>query len=153
MATHESGKGQRKRGKRECKTVLLGARVTQAELEAWEARHLKNGTHRSEVVRGMLKVGKTRKRKGVISKEAQWDYARAMLMRDSVWAIKQILKSISELRQEERLDAYANAVRVVMNELKRIEKELDALQLRGGFTSNNPALQQGADWAGYFGEV
>lgn len=139
-----------KRPKSEPKTILLGARVSEKELRDWEERYLKPGTHRSEMVRGMLRIGKARKRRGVISNEARWDYARALLMRDSLWSLKQVLDSIAQLPRQQQLEGYQNAVRVVKSEVKRIERELDALQLRGGFTTNNPALLQGTDWASYF---
>ena len=139
-----------KRSKSEPKNILLGARVTDKELRDWEERYLKPGTHRSEMVRGMLRIGKARKRRGVISNEARWDYARALLMRDSLWSVKQVLDSIAQLPRQQQLEGYQNAVRVVKSEVKRIERELDALQLRGGFTTNNPALLQETDWGSYF---
>lgn len=141
-----------KRPKSEAKTILLGARVTEKELRDWEERYLKPGTHRSEMVRGMLRIGKARKRRGVISNEARWDYVRALLMRDSLWSLKQVLGSIGQLPKQQQLEGYQNAVKVVNREVKRIERELDALQLRGGFTTNNPALMQGTDWESYFCE-
>jgi hypothetical protein len=143
-------RGKGGRASKEAKTILLGARVTHSELEAWEGRFLKPGTHRSEVVRGMLKVGRIRKRRGEISNEALWDYARAMLIRGSLWNIKRLLESIEELPGNTQVEGYRNAAKCVVRELRLIEKELDALQLRGGFMSNNPALIQGADWQAYF---
>jgi hypothetical protein len=150
-----TGTRQRKGGRalKEAKTILLGARVTPSELKAWESRFVKTGTHRSEIVRGMLKVGKVRKRRGAISNEALWDYARAMLIRGSLSNIKLLLEAIGELPIDARVEGYRNAAKCVTAEVKLIERELDALQLRGGFTSNNPALHQGADWQGYFEEA
>ena len=147
-----SGPSRRKgrRAPKEAKTILLGARVTPSELKAWEARFVKTGTHRSEVVRGMLKVGRIRQRRGAISDEALWDYARAMLMRGSLWNIKRLLATIAELPKDAQVEGYRNAAKSVMGEVRLIERELDALQLRGGFTSNNPALYQEADWQRYF---
>lgn len=148
------GTGRREGGRapKEAKTILLGARVTPTELKAWESRFVKTGTHRSEVVRGMLKVGRIRQRCGAISEEVLWDYARAMLMRGSLWNIKRLLASIAELPKDTQVEGYRNAVKRVRREVKLIERELNALQLRGGFTSNNPALYQGTDWQGYFDE-
>lgn len=150
IKTIRTRRGKGVRAPKEAKTILLGARVTHSELEAWEERFLKPGTHRSEVVRGMLKVGRIRKRRGAISNEALWDYARAMLMRGSLWNIKRLLESIAQLPSNTQIEGYRNAAKCVMWEVKLIERELDALQLRGGFTSNNPALYQGSDWQAYF---
>lgn len=98
----------------------------------------------------MLKIGRIRKRRAVISEEVQWDYARALLMRGSVSNIKTILKSISQLPSDTKVEAYLNASKVVQGELQRIEQELDALQLRGGMTKHNPARLQSVDLESYF---
>lgn len=143
-------KRKKKLGPMDAKNILLGARVSRKELDEWEQRFLKPGTHRSEVIRGMLKIGRIRKRRAVISEEVQWDYARALLMRGSVSNIKTILKSIRQLPNDTKLEAYLNASKVVQGELQRIEQELDALQLRGGMTKHNPARLQSVDLESYF---
>lgn len=107
----------------DAKNILLGARVSRKELDEWEQRFLKPGTHRSEVIRGMLKIGRIRKRRAVISEEVQWDYARALLMRGSVSNIKTILKSIRQLPSDTKVEAYLNASKVVLGELQRIEQD------------------------------
>jgi hypothetical protein len=76
--------GRKKRVKKPAKTFLLGARVSQKDFLAWEQRYQKHGTHRSEIIREMLQIGKARNRRVAVSKEALYDYARAMLMRGSV---------------------------------------------------------------------
>ncbi len=153
-STKQKPRPRRRMGKAspaDAKTLLLGARVSPSEMASWEERFLKPGTHRSEVIRGMLKIGRIRKRREVVSPEVRWDYARAMLMRGSIWSIRRLLAAIKELPANTRAEAYRNAVRVVRGELDRIERELNALQLRGGFTNNNPAQTLG-DWQDYFEE-
>jgi hypothetical protein len=138
--------GRKKRVKKPAKTFLLGARVSKQDLLAWDSRYHKHGTHRSEIIREMLQIGKSRKRRVAVSKEALYDYARAMLMRCSVEHIRTALQSVQTNGAEGwRYEAQLKVNNFVFTEMDRITRELDALQLRGGMTSRNPALLQTID--------
>ena len=146
----ESG-GRGKKVKKEAKTFLLGARVSEKDFRAWEQRYLKHGTHRSEIIREMLQIGKARNRRVAVSKEALYDYARAMHMRGSVAHIQKALDFVQTISDRDaRNEAQLKVNNVVFIELKRIKRELDALQLRGGLTSRNPASMQSGDSQDYF---
>lgn len=140
-----------KKVKKEAKTFLLGARVSEKDFRAWEQRYLKHGTHRSEIIREMLQIGKARNRRVAVSKEALYDYARAMHMRGSVAHIQKALDFVQTISDKDaRNEAQLKVNNVVFIELKRIKRELDALQLRGGLTSRNPASMQSGDSQDYF---
>jgi hypothetical protein len=143
--------GHRKKVKKPAKTFLLGARVSEKDFLAWEQRYLKHGTHRSEIIREMLQIGKARNRRVAVSKEALYDYARAMLMRGSVEHIQKALDFVQTIDDKDvQNEAQLKVNNVVFIELKRIKRELDALQLRSGLTSRNPAVLQRVDFQDYF---
>ena len=143
--------GRRKKVKKPAKTFLLGARVSQKDFLAWEQRYLKHGTHRSEIIREMLQIGKARNRRVAVSKEALYDYARAMHMRGSVEHIQKALDFVQTIGDKDvQNEAQLKVNNVVFIELMRIKRELDALQLRGGMTSRNPATMQRDDSQDYF---
>lgn len=135
---------------KEPRNIVLGVKVSHTEFERWKQRYMGGGRKQSDVMRDMLQIEKAARRRTEISREAQWDYARATLIRTSVSRIQLQLKSVLELSRAEREEAYRNSIRVVKEELKRIGKELNALQTRGWTKIKKQAVTQSGDWEEYF---
>lgn len=131
-----SGKKQKKK-----RTALLGVRVTDDELERWDELNVKTGQQRSAVLRKKLGIDNdVPNRRPALSKEATYDYHRAMIIRMSVDKVVLALQSISMLKDiSEKEEAFKFIVPRVQLEVKKIKFELDALQLRSGICSVNPA--------------
>lgn len=126
------------------RTALLGVRVTETELELWDANNVKTGQLRSAVLRKKLGIGiHLPNKRPDLSKEAAYDYHRAMIIRMSVDKILLALESILTLEdQAQKEEALSNIVLRVKQETKKIKQELDALQLRAGICRLNPVVGQ-----------
>lgn len=125
------------------RTALLGVRVTDAELELWDAQNVKTGQLRSAVLRKKLGISvDLPNKRPELSKEAAYDYHRAMLIRMSIDKILLVLQSMLTLKdRSQKEEALERITHLVSQEAKKIKHELDALQLRSGVCRSNPAKE------------
>lgn len=122
--------------------ALLGIRISEADLAAWDHDHVMPGQTRSEVVRQLLGLkGRRRPRRPHLSTEAAYDYHRAMLISMSVDKICLVLRAVLTIEgAAEREIALGHVIELSLLEAKKIKSEVAALQLRGGICWKNPAL-------------
>jgi hypothetical protein len=125
--------------------VVLGVRISKAELDAWDAEHLRSGQTRSEVVRAKLGMGgKPRAARPQLDAEQTYDYLRAMRIRIAVDTVMLMLHSVLELEAEEQIEALGNVMAVVQEQINAVRYEVTALQIRSGrFTKYPEGLE---DW-------
>lgn len=113
----------------------MAIRVTQAELDAFDANYVRGGLMRSEVIRSKLGISVARKRRGEMSPSDTYDYQRALLMKNSTNKIILLIDWVNTISSDrDRLTAISALRDLVFREVKKIEKELDSLQLKSGVT-------------------
>lgn len=119
----------------------MAIRVTEEELKNFDDRFVVNGTLRSEVMRKKLEITKERRAKrGKVSEEAAYDYMRAVLLRSSLIKISSLVESLSAFEDAVQMLQAAPQIRKIVDfEIKKMNRELSALQLRSGMTNLNPA--------------
>ena len=125
---------------KQAKTLVMAIRVTQAEMDAFDANHVHGGRLRSEVIRSKLGISEARRKRGELSESDAYDYQRALLIKNSTNKIALIVESLDVLKDDsERIAALPVVKDLVFREIKKVEAELDALQLKSGVTNKNPA--------------
>ena len=125
---------------KQAKKLVLAIRVTQAELDAFDEAYVHGGLTRSEVIRSKLRIAEARRRRGELSKSDAYDYQRAVLIKSSTNKIGLLLESVTTMDADsDRLQALPVISDLVAREIKKIEGELNALQLKSGVTDQNPA--------------
>lgn len=122
------------------KKLVMAIRVTQEEMDAFDANHVKGGLMRSEVIRSKLGISGARKKRGEMTESDAYDYQRALLIKNSTNKIAVIVESLDVLHEEsERIAAVPVIKDLVLCEIKNIENELGLLQLKSGVTNRTSA--------------
>jgi hypothetical protein len=131
----------KRKAQKQAKKLVMAIRVTEEELKNFDDRFVVNGTLRSEVMRKKLEITKERRAKrGKVSEEAAYDYMRAVLLRSSLIKISSLVESLSAFEDAVQMLQAAPQIRKIVDfEIKKMNRELSALQLRSGMTNLNPA--------------
>lgn len=131
----------KRKPRKSAKRIVMAIRVTEEELKNFDDRFVVNGTLRSEVMRKKLEITKERRAKrGKVSEEAAYDYMRAVLLRSSLIKISSLVESLSAFEDAVQMLQAAPQIRKIVDfEIKKMNRELSALQLRSGMTNLNPA--------------
>lgn len=114
------------------KSVTIAVRMTEAQLQEWEAEYIDCGQTRSEVVRRMLRLGKKRPRRPYISPEHAYDYERAMLIRLAAIEIGFTLRDVAELERSCVASALDSALVRIRELVANICNEATDLQTQAG---------------------
>lgn len=132
----------KRKPRKPAKRIVMAIRVTEEELKNFDDRFVVNGTLRSEVMRKKLEITKERRAKrGKLSEETAYDYMRAVLLRSSLIKISALVESLSAFEDASQMLQAAPQIRKIVDfEIKKMNRELSALQLRSGMTNLNPAL-------------
>lgn len=117
------------------KDVMVGFRVSSAQLRVWEAVNVKNGQERSAVMRKMLGLGKPGEvpaaRPKLTEKEARV-YYRAMRIRESALKIALVLKDAMKFESVQVSPAFSEAIDLVQMLVNEIGDETNELQRLSG---------------------
>lgn len=114
------------------RSVTIAVRITESELEEWEAEYLDCGQTRSEVVRKMLRLGKKRPSRPHISTAHAYDYERAMLIRLAAIEIDYTLRNVSQLDSSRVAPALDSAMVRIGELIGKICTEATDLQTQAG---------------------
>jgi hypothetical protein len=117
------------------KNVLVGFRVSSAQLRVWEAVNVKNGQERSAVMRKMLGLGKPGEvpaARPKLTVEEACVYYRAMRIRESALKIALVLKDAMKFESVQVSPAFSEAIDLVQMLVNEIGDETTELQRLSG---------------------